>query len=192
MMICLIHGYINSNKDVKPGEDKQFDFNLVGNQYARWYSSDPFDIGQATETSIKTLCFEGRTAKDAIEKARTFNSGTKSNGSLMRCMPHAIFAANLEKINKFTELKRLVAAEASFVHANAIVHEANFVYVTAIAHLLNNATDPNRMQEAFDIAMKLSRESLANTIDPRYGESVNLWLQEAHRLATQAKSAYEN
>ena len=86
-------------------------------------------------------------------------------------------------MGKYPELKRLVAGEASFVHANPIVHEAIFVYIVSTAHLLNNPSDPNRAQDAYDIAHKLSTESLANTVDRQYGESVQKWLNEAAALA---------
>lgn len=62
MMMSLTLGYIKSNESIQPGEEKQLDFNTLGDQYARWYGSEPFDIGQATETSIKTLCYENKTA----------------------------------------------------------------------------------------------------------------------------------
>ena len=78
---------------------------MIGKQYAKWYTSYPFDIGQATETSIKTLSYANKTAEDAIERANTFNSQTKSNGSLMRSMPHAVFGANMVKAGKFQDLK---------------------------------------------------------------------------------------
>ena len=74
----------------------------------------------------------------------------------MRCMPHAIFGANLVKAGKFKELKELVTGEAKFVHYNKLVHESIFVYIAATAHLLNNMDDPNRSQAAFDLALKLS------------------------------------
>lgn len=165
MMMSLMIGYIKSNENLEPQAEKQFDFNQVGGQYARWYTSYPFDIGQATETSIKTLSYANKTAEDAIERANTFNGQTKSNGSLMRSMPHAIFGANLVKAGKFKELKDLVTGEAKFVHANKIVHEAVFVYIASLAYLLNNPDDENRSQAAFDLALKLSKESLANTVD---------------------------
>lgn len=144
MMMSLMLGYIASNENVGADDVKQLDFNMIGRQYSKWYTSYPFDIGQATETSIKTLSYANKTAEDAIERANTFNAQTKSNGSLMRSMPHAVFGANLVKAGKFRELKDLISGEARFVHANKIVHEAIFVYIAALAHLLNNPDDENR------------------------------------------------
>ena len=163
--MCLMLGYIKSNENIEDGDEKQFDFNAIGYQYGQWYNSQPFDIGQATESAIKVLGYDQKTATDALERAQQFNSSTKSNGSLMRCMPHAIFGANLTKAGKFKELKELVSGEARFVHYNKIVHEAIFVYIAAVTHLLNNMDDVNRSQAAFDLALKLSTEDLANSVD---------------------------
>ena len=68
---------------------------MVSDRYGEWYNSDPFDIGIATTESIKALAYSGGSAINAIERARTFNGNTKSNGSLMRCMPHAVFGAEM-------------------------------------------------------------------------------------------------
>ena len=152
MMQCLIWGYIESNKDVAPNEPKKFDINAVGEKYGNWYKSDPFDIGQATTEALKALGYAGKTGQAAIERARTFNRSTKSNGSMMRCMPHALFGAQMVKSEKFQEFFDLISIEAQFVHANPIVHEANFVYLVALTHLLNNPDAGDRAQVAFDIA----------------------------------------
>lgn len=87
---------------------------------------------------------EGRTAVDAINAAKFENSNSKSNGSLMRCMPHAIFLANMVKAKKYQEIYDLVSIEASFVHSHKLVHETIFVYIVSLAHLLNNPNAPNR------------------------------------------------
>lgn len=55
MLMSLMFGYIDSNQDVPEDQPKQFDFNVVAKYYSKWYGSDPFDIGETTETSIKTL-----------------------------------------------------------------------------------------------------------------------------------------
>lgn len=94
----------------------------------------------------------------------------------MRCMPHAVFNAGLESAKKYYELKRLITGESCFVHSNPIVHEAILVYVVSLAHLFNNPNDPQRAQTAFNLALDLSKDSIANTVDQQYGESVNKWL----------------
>lgn len=152
--------------------------------------SNPFDMGQATETSIKSLIFANRTADDAMERANTFNAYSKSNDSIKRSMPHAIFGANLQKEGKLQELKDLVKGEVKFVHSNKIVHEVIFVYVAAIAYLLNNPDDVNRQVCAFNMAKTLSRDRLASSIDMEKMEGVNQWLTEAEELAEKTKNDF--
>lgn len=45
MLMSLIMGYVESNKDVEKGQKKRFDFEVVGRMYSNWYRSTPFDIG---------------------------------------------------------------------------------------------------------------------------------------------------
>lgn len=70
----------------------------------------------------------------------------------MRCMPHAVFGAQMVKSEKYKEFKDLISIEASFVHANPIVHEANLVYLVSLATLLNNPGAADRAQIAVDLA----------------------------------------
>jgi len=68
----------------------------------------------------------------------------KSNGALMRITPIAIWAANLEKIGEYSDLKDLCEADAGFTHSHPIVHESTFLYCVAIAHVMNNPTSETR------------------------------------------------
>ena len=187
LMQCLLWGYVESNPD--NSEPKKLDLNKVSDRYGSWFNSDPFDIGNATTEGLKPLSYDGRTAEDSINAARMRNAVTKSNGSLMRCMPHSVFCANAAKAEKYQEIKDLVGIEASFVHPHPIVHEAILVYTVAIAHLLNNPNNPNRGQEAFDLAYKLAKSDLCKSVDTNYGEKVEWWLDEAKDWADAAKKA---
>lgn len=157
-MQCLLWGYVESN----PGDElpRKLDLNKVSDRYGNWFNSDPFDIGNATTEALKAVSYPNATAVNAIMAARMRNAGTKSNGSLMRCMPHAVFCANAAKAKKYKEIKEIVSIEANFVHAHGIVHEACFVYIVSLAHLLNNPTDANRGQVAFDIAYELAKSDM--------------------------------
>ena len=73
------------------------------------------------------------------------------------------------------------------MHAHPIVHDACFVYIVSLAHLLNNPTDPNRGQVAFDLAYKLAKSDMCKGIDTGYGEKVEWWLDEAKAWADSAK-----
>ena len=69
----------------------------------------------------------------------------------MRATPLCVWAANLKDPK---DLYNAHKADAEFVHPNEIVHNAIFLYSIAIQYLLNNPTDPDRAQKAFDIAMQ--------------------------------------
>ena len=99
LMQCLLWGYVESNKG-KKGK-KKLDLNAVSKRYGAWFSSKPFDIGNATEEALQTIAAEGTTAENAIMAARKENANTKSNGSLMRSMPHAVFLANAAKAERY-------------------------------------------------------------------------------------------
>jgi ADP-ribosylglycohydrolase len=179
LMQCLLWAYVESNENVQANETKKFDLNKVGNRYGSWYNSGPFDIGQATSQGLKSLAYDDDIAEQGIERARAMNGSTKSNGSMMRCMPHAIFGAELVKAEKYDQFKEIVSIEASFVHPNPIVHEGNFVYLASMAHLLNNPNSPTRAQDAYDLAVKLASSDLCQSLDSNYGEKIQFWLQDA-------------
>lgn len=186
-MQCLLWGYVESNPD---GSDpKKVDLNCISDRYGNWFNSDPFDIGNATTEALKAVSYMNKTAEDAILAARMRNPNTKSNGSLMRCMPHAVFLANAAKAEKYQEVYELVSIEANFVHAHKIVHEACFVYIVAVTHLLNNPDAPDRAQVAFDLAYKLSKSDFCTEVDTGYGEKVEWWLDESKAWADAAKKA---
>ena len=183
--MCLLWGYVESNKE--DAEPRKFDVNAVADRYGQWYNSDPFDIGRTTENALEVFKSQGKTAADAVIAANMKNASSKSNGSTMRCMPHAIFLANLVKAEKYKEVYDVVAIESNLVHGQKMVYEANFVYIVALSHILNNPTASDRGQVAFDIAYKLSQGDMCQTVDQEYGEKVEWWMDCAKSWADEAK-----
>ena len=102
LMQCLLWGYIDSNPNLDDQGTRKLDLNMISDRYGNWFNSDPFDIGNATTEALKAISYDGRTAADGIMAARMRNASTKSNGSLMRCMPHAIFVANAATASVFS------------------------------------------------------------------------------------------
>lgn len=90
MSMCVLWGLVNANKN---SSQATFDFELIADQYRKWYESNPFDIGETTERAVAELV-NGK-AKDCIDTVNEENHG-KSNGSLMRMTPTAIFGSALE------------------------------------------------------------------------------------------------
>ena len=64
----------------------------------------------------------------------------------------AIFTVNLSKENA----RELIESDVAMTHPNQIVKDMIYTYCITIAYLIKNATNPNRAQEAFDMAYKES------------------------------------
>ena len=94
-------------------------------------------------------------AQAAYQTVRKYNQG-KSNGSLMRCTPLAIWGAKFEELKDYKGMYTMCGADVKFVHCNPVVIDSVFLYELAIAHLLNNPTSETRCRDAFDLAMELS------------------------------------
>ena len=75
------------------------------------------------------------------------------------------------------------------MHAHPIVHEANFCYLVSLAYLLNNPTEENRAQRAYEVARDLAKSDFCKSIDENYGEKVEWWMDEAKDWADAAKAA---
>ena len=153
MAMSLLTALVECNSDVDANAEKKvFDFETIGSQYAEWFDSDPFDIGETTQRAISKL---ENGAQACFQTVRKYNQG-KSNGSLMRCTPLAIFGAKFEELKDYENMYTMASADVRFVHCNKVVIDSVFLYELAIAHLLNNPTGENRCREAFDLAMELS------------------------------------
>ena len=94
LAICLMSGII---KGCQESGRSVLDMDAVGRKYAEWVYSKPFDKGVATSTALTPLCSSGEVrARKAIQSAHLNNQESKSNGSLMRCMPLIAWCAKLE------------------------------------------------------------------------------------------------
>lgn len=79
--------------------------------------SNPFDIGQATTNGLSPL-EHNPTLQASYQAGQRENLQTKSNGSLMRMTPMAIWTSNL---NKISEVKKAVYTDVEFIHHNPLV-----------------------------------------------------------------------
>jgi len=70
----------------------------------------------------------------------------------MRCTPMAVFAKNLSKENA----RDLIESDVAMTHPNQIIKDMIYTYCITIAYLLNNPDEPDRAQNAFDMAMQES------------------------------------
>ena len=134
-------------------------------------------------------------ALDARLIAMKKNKTSKSNGSLMRCTPMAVFLAALvgqrgdsQEVQQanLAKLYEAAAADVNFTHSNMLVTACIFLYQVAIGYLLNNPDEKDRAQNAFNLVYKLSEQEIANATADEGTASAIIWLQEAKKLADEA------
>jgi len=78
---------------------------------------------------------------------------------LMKMPTMAVWASSLETTEDF---KRAIYADVEFIHSNQLIKLVCFIYSNSIRYLLNNPTDPDRAQRAFDIAVELTKAEMAS------------------------------
>lgn len=105
--------------------------------YLRWVQSSPFDIGTTTRASLGSPRAYESIARGMKEAAAENCMNSKSNGSLMRAVPLAIWGHKLAA----SDLGALVKADCTLSHPNPAVVSADIAYVMAIAHLLRHPGD---------------------------------------------------
>jgi ADP-ribosylglycohydrolase len=122
MEICLLQGLIN-------GKDEEgFPVEKIAEEYIKWYKSYPFDIGNTTRMAL----FEANNADDMANNAYEHNENSESNGSLMRCIPIAVFC-----INKPIDIILDVASvDASLTHYSDTVQLITGIYCCIISKIL--------------------------------------------------------
>eukprot|EP01083_Nonionella_stella_P001049 3032_1 len=127
----------NKKKDNVTITDHIYDSYYVAQQYAKWYDSDPFDIGGCTNCTVS----EAPSVPDMKRAACDYNtmmktqykgSGNLANGSLMRCMPLIVYGYKLS----YKELYNIMSEDSSLTHANPLVFVANTVYAISAQYLL--------------------------------------------------------
>lgn len=105
--------------------------------YLRWVQSSPFDIGTTTRASLGSPRAYESIARGMKEAATENCMQSKSNGSLMRATPLAIWGHRLSA----SDLQTLVKADCTLSHPNPAVVSADVAYVMAIAYLLRHPGD---------------------------------------------------
>lgn len=124
MEMALLSALIEGQKE------EYFPLEIIAKKYIEWYKSKPFDIGQTTTFAL----LDADNASDILSNSYEYNMDSESNGSLMRCIPLAVFGINKEDdvIMKIAEL------ESELTHPNKIVGEVTGLYCIIIAHLLRS------------------------------------------------------
>jgi ADP-ribosyl-[dinitrogen reductase] hydrolase len=122
MELCLLQGLI------KGKNEEEFPIEKIAEEYIQWHLSNPFDIGITTRFAL----LDAKNADDMVNNAFEYNEDSESNGSLMRCIPIAIFC-----INKPDEIIMEVAGiDASLTHYSKRVQLITGSYCCIISSIL--------------------------------------------------------
>eukprot|EP01083_Nonionella_stella_P211997 765997_1 len=138
-----------------------YDSSYVAEEYARWYHSDPFDIGGCTTATVGEAPHVAKMKRTAYDY-NTYGgkSGNLANGSLMRCMPLIVYGYKL----KYDELYNLMTEDSSLTHANPVIFVANTVYAISAQYLLHTHhadAEEKKKDDDDDDTEKYGRNALA-------------------------------
>ncbi len=140
------------------GKDEEyFPIEIIAKKYIEWYKSEPFDIGQTTTFSL----LNAENASDVLSNAYEYNIDSESNGSLMRCIPLAVFGINKED----DIIMNIASLESELTHPNKIVGEITGLYCIIIAHILRskiNKTELNIDHLLNVIANRITNDTILN------------------------------
>lgn len=119
-------------------EKETFDLDSIASNYIRWLRSKPFDIGETTYNSFDVKDQNITKLGKKIQKSnRWSNAKSKANGSLMRCVPLAIWGFNLSE----KKLAHYAFQDSSLSHPNITCCESVACYIIAIASLIRSGGD---------------------------------------------------
>lgn len=193
MMLGLIDhniiNYMNGNKTMAINMDK------VCIRYKNWYESDPFDCGSTVRGALGALTRHWRelsddweliiresAARDIYKVSEAVNKSSKSNGSLMKICPMAVWASEVllnDSDDNRRLFKEIIDADAKIIHSEEMTRCCIYVYSGAIAYLINHRTNKNRAEEAIKYAIDLANGPYGNKLADGGAASAAKWIEEA-------------
>lgn len=153
-------------------ESREFSLDRIAAWYGRWINSSPFDIGNATAAGFgpaRGVPFDPSAEGLALKmqlSAQRMSSGSKANGSLMRCVPLGVWGWSLDD----ETLASHARDDSSLSHPHPSCGDAVAAYTLAIAHLVR---EPGDRAGAWTRAVTWARTGAC--------EEVRGWLAAAER-----------
>jgi ADP-ribosylglycohydrolase len=160
MELCLLMGLIDGKNE------EFFPIEHIALRYIEWFNSFPFDIGMTTRNAL----MGSKNAEDMVNNAFEFNEYSESNGSLMRCIPIAVYCIGkpIDIILGMTE------SDASLTHyskdTQLVTGAYCFIISQILYHRISNITIDvlNLLEETKNIISK--------------NEKILSWFTEAMQL----------
>jgi ADP-ribosyl-[dinitrogen reductase] hydrolase len=102
----------------------------IGKRFVAWYNTNPIDIGIACRAAIEEFirCRSWETA--GMETYHYLNGKNAGNGSLMRCIPAALYYDDFDKMLQVTK------AQSDMTHYHKLASEACALYNTIVYRYL--------------------------------------------------------
>lgn len=120
---------------LKGKNDTYFPIERIAKEYIKWFKTGPFDIGQSVALAISGANTSNQMATNAYE----FNEDSESNGSLMRCIPIAVFSL----FKPYDTILEIAKIDASLTHFSPIVKLVTGIYCCIISEILSNRLSGN-------------------------------------------------
>ncbi|HYI14399.1 MAG TPA: ADP-ribosylglycohydrolase family protein [Thermomicrobiales bacterium] len=147
-------------------ERGEFDGDDIAARFVEWYRSNPPDIGNTTRDALVRLASGVPWQEAGQQTHEKMRPRDKSNGSVMRCAPVALFARADPKANA-----RYSADSSRITHANPLCIAGCVALNAGIAALLNgpgtdsvsvaiNATDDDTVRESLGSVHAQTAETL--------------------------------
>lgn len=159
MELCLLEALVEGR------DDEHFPLDRIADKYIQWYQSDSLDVGQTV-----TYALLGATNEEDMQaNAEEYNDASESNGSLMRCVPIALFGV----IRGFG-IQKMASIEASLTHSSNLVKDVSGIYGCLLASILRGAKTP-------EVLLNYVKEAIMGAC-PESIETLNKWFLEGVSL----------
>jgi len=160
MEIALLTGLLNGKNE------QYFPVEQIAKEYITWRNSNPFDIGRTTMLALAGA----KDADDMANNAFEYNEDSESNGSLMRCIPIAVFSLS----KSYETILEIAEIDASLTHYSPIVKLTTGIYCCLISKILSKRLSGNilNIEELLSDIKNLSQQN----------EIIFSWFNEAQRI----------
>jgi len=151
MTIAVAEGILDNPEN--PIED-------IGKHFIKWYDSKPKDIGNIIRIALGEYKRSSDWMKTAYYAHQATGGMSAGNGSLMRCLPVAIYYNDIEKMLKIT------AAQSLLTHYDNKATDACQFYNLLVYHYLDDKSKISTIKEhigkypEYKQVFKLSKDEL--------------------------------
>lgn len=138
-----------------------YDAEAAASAYAWWFSTGPYDYGNATEQALRPAIRALQTGRPVARAAReAANTATQPNGSLMRVSPIGIVCAALPP----GTAAQWAREDATLTHPDPVCQDASAVFAETVAYAIRTGPEPSA---AYEYALQIAAQS---GVSPVIGE----------------------